>query len=955
MKIGDLVRSPDYKDLDQGRIINVTEIDGTKYYEIYFSKTKDTLTLEEKDLQKITTPLEKLQKQEYDPSPLLKLRMIAEKIDSLIYQDKVITANNFKIVPLPHQVLAVNHVLGQFKPRCLIADEVGLGKTIEAALIYEELKLRNVVKRILIITPAGLTEQWKDEMKTKFNEDFSKIDKNSSEALKSLHGNVNIWKKYDRVITSLDFLKPKALKDSLSDSIKKKREEHNRFITENCINAHWDMVIFDEAHKLSKDSDGAETSRYKIGKSLSETVPIFLLLTATPHQGDSSKFRHLLGLIDEYKFYSPESLNPENVKSVTVKNKKRAATDFKGNLLFKSRITSIVKIKRDEKDIEVELYNEVSKYIAEYYNLASREGNFAFMFLLILYQRMVSSSSRAIYNALNNRLKMLEGIQLENNKPNPNVEDDFEELNGQEAYEQLTQKVTKENLVAIQSKVREEIELLTKCVALAKKTSFGRQDYKIRKTLEIIDEIKKRENNPKTKFLIFTEFVSTQYYLGEILESVGYKVAYLNGRMNLDKKIEAKLQFKEDHQILISTEAGGEGINLQFCHVIINFDLPWNPMRIEQRIGRLDRIGQKKDVLVFNYIIENTVEDRVHEVLQEKLDRIASQFGEDKKADVLNMLQDEFHFDKIYIDALRHNQQKIPDLEKIGEEIFNRAKEILEKQDFLVPFSDKKDIKEIEKSTVENESNIIKNLVETYAKFNNFDFKEYSKKKNIFYTDVPIFETKIKNAVFNKDLAIEDESLDLINITHPLVKEITNELIKRESLTFNIEINKSKEEKEGILFYYRLDLTNNENFLRRFLIPIFIDSDLKYNSKLSEYFSKNIGFEFKTGLNNKKMNDKSEEAMNEAIKSLNLIIKDQFANTKLELIKKIEDEQNKFKQYFKDKENAIQKIAIENIKEAKLKELNQHKISEKIKLDKRKNLVPKIKLIAVAQVHFKRG
>ncbi|MBU1622028.1 MAG: hypothetical protein KJ597_00480, partial [Nanoarchaeota archaeon] len=282
-------------------------------------------------------------------------------------------------------------------------------------------------------------------------------------------------------------------------------------------------------------------------------------------------------------------------------------------------------------------------------------------------------------------------------------------------------------------------------------------------------------------------------------------------------------------------------------------------------------------------------------------------------------------------------------------------KEILEKQDFLVPFSDKKDIKEIEKSTVENESNIIKNLVETYAKFNNFDFKEYSKKKNIFYTDVPIFETKIKNAVFNKDLAIEDESLDLINITHPLVKEITNELIKRESLTFNIEINKSKEEKEGILFYYRLDLTNNENFLRRFLIPIFIDSDLKYNSKLSEYFSKNIGFEFKTGLNNKKMNDKSEEAMNEAIKSLNLIIKDQFANTKLELIKKIEDEQNKFKQYFKDKENAIQKIAIENIKEAKLKELNQHKISEKIKLDKRKNLVPKIKLIAVAQVHFKRG
>ena len=952
MKLGDLVKSPTYAELDQGRIINVTELNSNKYYEIYFPKTKDTLTLEEKDLQKINTPLEKLNSQEFDSSSLLKLRILAEKIDALQYQDKIITANNFKIVPLPHQILAVNQVLEQFKPRCLIADEVGLGKTIEAALIFEELKLRKLVKRILIIVPAGLTVQWKDEMKTKFNEDFYILDRNTSKALKDLHGNINIWKKYNYVITSLDFLKPKSLKDSLSDNVKKNRNEHNQFVTDACVNGNWDMVIFDEAHRLSKDSDGTETSRYKLGKALSETCPILLLLTATPHQGDSTKFRHLLGLIDEYKFYSPDSLTPENVKSITIKNKKRAATDFKGNLLFKSRITSIVKIKRDEEDIEVQLYNEVSKYIGEYYNLASREGNFAFMFLLILYQRMVSSSSRAIYFALNKRLRMLSSIDLKENKSESN-DNSVEGLNGQEAYDELTKQETENKIAVIKSQINEEIRILTKCVALAKKTSYGRQDYKIRKTLEIIDEIKKRENAPKTKFLIFTEFVSTQNYLGEILEEMGYKVAYLNGRMNLDGKIGAKTKFKDDHQILISTDAGGEGINLQFCHVIINFDLPWNPMKIEQRIGRLDRIGQKKDVLVFNYLLENTVEDRVHEVLNTKLDRIAEQFGDDKKSDVLNMLQEEFHFDKIYIDALRFNQQKIPDLEKIGDEIFTRAKEILEKQDLLIPFSDKKDNKEIQKTVIGNESNIVKSMIETYTKFKNVNLKEYSKKKGVFYADQPLFDSKIKNAVFDKNLALEDENLDFINITHDLCNNITKDILKRESLTFNVEIENSKHKAKGILFYYRLDLTNNENFLRRFLIPIFIENNISHNKILSQYFSKEENLNIKTGINNVDLIKQSEESMIEAKNILQDTIKEHFTNTKLELFNRIDQEQKKYNQYFKDKEMAIQRIAIENIKEAKLRELGQHRIQEKMKTEKRKNLVPNIKLVAVAQVQFK--
>lgn len=959
MKIGDAVRSPAYNDLDQGRIINILSFDGANFYEIYFPKSKETLTLEEKDVFKVVTPLEKINSGQFDALPIFKLRILSEKISALLYQDKIVAANNFKIVPLPHQVLAVNQIMEQFMPRSLIADEVGLGKTIEASLIFEELKLRRMVKRIIIITPAGLTSQWKDELKTKFNEDFTIINRNTFEALRQIHGDVNVWKNYDRVITSLDFLKPKAIRDSLSDQVRRNRADHNQAVTDGCINANWDMVIFDEAHKLSKEAEGSETSRYKIGKALSEVAPIFLLLTATPHQGDGEKFRHLLSLIDPYKFYAPDSLVPSNVKSVTIKNRKRAATDFKGNLIFKSRVTSIVKIERELADIEVQLYNEVSDYVSSYYNLASREGNFAFMFLLILYQRMVSSSSRAIHEALSKRLELLQGAVSVFSEETRKDADDIavDDLGAQEAYDELIGDPTacRKEIIAIKSKINDEIEILTKCVMLAKKASYGRHDFKVRKAIEIINEVIKRESDSHVKILIFTEFIATQKYLGEILESLGFKVAYLNGQMSLDKKLEAKIKFKEDCQILISTDAGGEGINLQFAHVMINYDLPWNPMKIEQRIGRLDRIGQKKDVLVFNFILKDTVEERVRDVLNEKLDRIAAQFGDDKKADVLNLLQDEFNFDKIFVDAIRQNNSKLPELQQIGEEIYSRAKSIIENQEYLVPFSDSADAKKLQNVIVKNDSILVKNLVETFGKSVNSPLTEYSKAKGVYYSEQPIGKERLKNVVFDKDLALDNENYEYIGITHPLVQSIAAEFMQKDCLICSAEITNCDFGKNGIMFYYRVDLTNNQGFLRRFLIPIFIDDNLCYN----EYFTKLLDKietlqNLQTGINIKTVQN-AEKAMEIANSVLESNVRQLFNETKLELIKKVNEEQEKYSKYFSDKEKAIQNIAIPNIKEAKLKELSQQRIQEKIGLERKKNLVPIIKLFAITQIRITNG
>lgn len=957
MDMGDFVTSPIYAEKKQGKIVDINAINGTRYLEVYFPRTKEVLTLEEKDVLKAASPTDKLKDREYDHPLLFQLRILAEKIDSLIYQDKIIVANNFNIIPLPHQVLTINHVLDQFKPRCLIADEVGLGKTIEAALIFEELKMRKIVERVLIITPSNLTTQWKDELQTKFNEEFVIMDGESFKSLKKVHGENNVWAQYNQVITSIDYIKPRPVNDLLSDRTNKNREWHNNYVCSDCVDSEWDMVIIDEAHNLSKSSDGSETLRYKIGKSISDATPILLLLTATPHQGDSRRFQHLLSLIDEYQFFDESSLTPENVKSVTIKNHKRAVTDFQGNLIFKNRIPSIKKIPRDKDDIEAKLYDKVTDYVSKYYNLASKEGNFPYMFLLILYQRMVSSSSRSIYYSLNKRLNQLRHDIRSSSFLKKMDISDLRDADAQSVYDMMIdyqeeQKYSKIGNYHIKPYMKEEMKILEECVALAKKSAFGRQDFKLRMLLDTIDDVIKRENDPDTKFIIFTEFIETQKYIGETLENLGYKVAYFNGRMSLEEKIEAKSQFKEDHQFLISTDSGGEGINLQFCHVMINYDLPWNPMKIEQRIGRIDRIGQEKDVLVFNFILSDTVEERVREVLDSKLDRIAEEFGDDKRKDVLSLLQDEYNFDKIFMEAVRQREIDEKQLEKTGINIYLEAKRILEKQDLLVPFTDEEDKDKIKDCMVENEEFIVKKLVETYADYMDAELRQYTKKKNVYYVDQPLKGLKLRNMVFEPELALEDEKYQYINLNHPLVTHIVSDILDDDSLSFDLEIGGYNQHIKGNIFYYRVEFTNNEGFVRRYLIPIFINQRGIFDSKVTHWFESNYEFDFNVDLNNDLIMD-IELLKQKSEKILEAKIRDIMSSTKLELREKIEKEQEKFERYFQDKKAAFERIGIDYIREHRLKNLEEQRAKEKLDLQKKKNLVPNIKLFAVAEVTLK--
>lgn len=963
--IGNTVTSTAYSNKGIGTVVNVREVFSEKYADVFFDRTKENITLPVSELSSLLSPELKFNSKEFSSARLFTLKLLKSQTLATITQQGLRSAGNFKILPLPHQLLAVDFVLGQFKPRALIADEVGLGKTIEAALIFEELKARNIAKKILIVAPSGLCRQWQDEMKLKFSEDFALYDRETVNSLKKLNGEMtNIWTLNDQIITSIDFIKPKKISDELSERTLKRREWHNMHVLAAAAEAGFEVVIFDEAHKLTKDMSGEETARYKVGKKLADTTPILLLLSATPHQGDTSKFRNLLNLIDPYLFYKGCEMKPENVKKVTVRNNKRAAVDFNGNRLFKQRITSLYTIERDsdEDEIEVQLYDAVTEYVSEYYDMASRDQDRTLMFLLLIYQRMVSSSSRAILKALSNRMNALVEAKETADAANEEITsfsdldaEDLEELTAEKQMDILERYEGLKKTVRGSKYIEAELEILKQCTELAKSASTGRNDIKFRKLLEVIDKFIIRENKPDLKFIIFTEFIETQNYINDSLTSLGYTTALINGRISADEKLKARNKFQNEAQFLISTDAGGEGINLQFCRVMINYDMPWNPMRLEQRIGRIDRIGQEHDVKIINFQLADTVEQRVRDVIETKLETIKEEFndGEDKLADILSTLQDEFSFEKIYIDAVRKRESSAQQLNEIAERMYTRAKEIIDSGDLALPFSDL-DTSSISKHELEKHTEMVKNLLESYLHAHDRELEQYRTKDNVYYFDDPLTEKQIKNIIFDQKTSVEHEDYELFTLTHPYIEELLDHLedTLTDVTTARIQVHEEKFAGEkGFLFTYTLTITNNIDPPKRYSIPVFIGSKNHYNNRISQYFSDASNLK-PSELIAGELNLSIDEALTEA-----QVMRDQKAesifiehkNVQEELIKEIE---GKMKKYFSDKEESIKRIAIDNIRIAHLRDLEHDKQKHHEELQQKRAFVPSITCEQIAYLEF---
>ena len=590
----------------------------------------------------------------------------AARIADSLERDALVAPLEGTVIPLPHQLLALQRAISGDRIRYLLADEVGLGKTIEAGLILRELKIRGLVRRILVVAPAGLVLQWQSEMKSHFNEDFRLILPGSLSALRqagAIDENENLWRMHQQVICPLDSVKPI---DSRRGWSQEQLARYNRERFEDLVSAGWDLIIIDEAHRIGGSTE--QVARFKLGDALSQAAPYLLLLSATPHQGKSDAFRRLIGFLDADALPGDDAISREAVAPFVIRTEKRRAIDSEGNPLFKPRFTQLVPIAWGAAHAEQRaLYDAVTEYVRDGYNRAIKEKQTAVGFLMILMQRLITSSIAAIRTSLERRLAVLDLPQGQLSLFPEDVGEDWSTLDGQQQLDTIL----KTRLKGLKDE-RKEVELL---LSAARRCEASGPDVKAEALLERIQHQQREESDPSLKVLIFTEFVPTQEMLSDFLGRRGFTVVSLNGSMDLEERRQAQRRFADDAQIMISTDAGGEGLNLQFCHVIVNYDLPWNPMKIEQRIGRVDRIGQKHIVRAMNFALADTVELRVREVLEEKLARILEEFGVDKLADVLDSEDGGVPFEALFAQAMIAPEDAEQRAAGVADEIRRRAEE----------------------------------------------------------------------------------------------------------------------------------------------------------------------------------------------------------------------------------------------------------------------------------------
>ena len=529
--------------------------------------------------------------------------------------------------PLPHQLEAVyERILPQVRLRFLLADDPGAGKTIMAGLLLKELKLRQVIERVLILAPAPLTLQWQDELRSKFSETYEVI--NSNLAKGQLAGNP--WERFRQCIASIDFAK----RDDILAGI---------------LQVDWDLVIIDEAHKCSARKLEDPSRRYKLARELSRISERILLLTATPHQGNTEQFHNFLLLLDPEQFIS-DTLNPEMLSLKDspwfLRRIKEDLKDFDGRKLFKERHTRTFPFELSEP--EAYLYDRVTKYINRYLGKTKGRKQASVALARTVLQRRLASSLNAIFSSLKKRQKRFADLleELDNLPPGEQRDRliglgkivDSEQDSDDCDEEQLEDLAIESTVVEQIDELREELDELERLVKLAQETIEIGTERKLNALKECLASAEFSElKDGRGKLLIFTEHRDTLEYLKQNLTHWGYTTCEIHGGMNPLARKKAQKDFQLHKQICLATDAAGEGINLQFCQLMINYDLPWNPNRLEQRMGRIHRIGQERAVYIFNFAAQNTVEGRVLSKLLTKLEDIRKAMG-DRVFDVIGQL-----------------------------------------------------------------------------------------------------------------------------------------------------------------------------------------------------------------------------------------------------------------------------------------------------------------------------
>ncbi|MFN0181742.1 MAG: helicase-related protein [Gemmatimonadales bacterium] len=583
------------------------------------------------------------EREPFDGDPArFRLGIEAARLGLAYEYDPYFSLSISRVDPLPHQLEAVyDYFMRLPRIRFLLADDPGAGKTIMAGLLLKELKIRGLVKRTLVIAPANLCFQWQRELKDKFREPFEVI---RSDVLRANYGQ-NPWQEKNQVVTSISWVsRVEDAKESL-------------------LRSRWDLVIVDEAHKMAAYSADKKTLAYKLGESLSGMTDHYLLMTATPHKGDPENFCLFLELLDRDIYGSVKSLEEamrRHEAPFYLRRTKEALVTFPDaetgqvKKLFTKREVRTASFELDGD--EYDFYDALTRYVEDQSIKASEDETArgrALSFTMAMLQRRFASSVYAVRRSLERMREKREKIladpekhrreQIENRLP-----DDFDDLPEEE---QMEIEAALEGVVASVDPIalREEIQQLGKLIEHAR-TLEGREiESKLVKLRKVLAD-NNVFNDPKMKLLIFTEHKDTLDYLAGDgkdgrplgrLRQWNLKTTQIHGGMKIGdrdtpgSRIHAEREFREDAQVLVATEAAGEGINLQFCWFMVNYDIPWNPVRLEQRMGRIHRYGQEHDCLIFNFVAVNTREGRVLAKLLERLLEIRRSLGTDQVFDVI--------------------------------------------------------------------------------------------------------------------------------------------------------------------------------------------------------------------------------------------------------------------------------------------------------------------------------
>ena len=558
-----------------------------------------------------------------------------------------------RVDPLPHQLEAVyEHLLKLPSVRFLLADDAGAGKTIMAGLLIRELKLRGLIERVLVVCPANLTFQWQRELNEKFDEKFL-VFKGSD--IRDQFG-VNQWLEHKQVITSLDLAKRTEILPGLTQ-------------------VHWDLVIVDEAHRMSARDESHKSQRYRLGELLRDGADHLLLLTATPHKGDPQNFTLFLQLLDRDAYADVKSIREamdrrrapfylRRTKEAMVYFPERQENgSWAAQPVFTKRIPHTADFALDGP--EMDLYQTITRFVKRQSVRAAAQGDEprarAVGFLMALYQRRLASSTYAMRRSLENRARRLaEGLNsahdlLRKALPDLPDQEEMDELEDaeRERVERILEAIT---LAGNEVQVREEIAELRDLAAEAKAVEGSGSEAKLAHLRRLMQD-EGFFDRPDQRLLIFTEFKDTLDYLMDRLQAWGFRVGCIHGGMKPGSRdgpgsrLYAEQQFREGAiQVLVATEAAGEGINLQCCHILFNYDIPWNPNRLEQRMGRIHRYGQRLDCLIFNFVATNTIEGRVLKRLLHKLQEIRDALDDDAVFNVVGEVLPSAHIERVLRD-----------------------------------------------------------------------------------------------------------------------------------------------------------------------------------------------------------------------------------------------------------------------------------------------------------------